>query len=77
VEPIDPRYMRDNAPFRGGPAMKTVQEYRDNAAECRQMAKRMPQPEDRIRLQEMAQAWDRLARSREGKLLAGAEPDDV
>jgi hypothetical protein len=57
--------------------MKTVKEYRDNARECREMAKRMQRPEDRARGREMAQAWDRLATTREGKLLAGVETDDV
>jgi hypothetical protein len=57
--------------------MKTVKEYRENAAECRRMARNMQRPEDRARLEDMATAWDRLARSREGKLLAGVEPEDV
>jgi hypothetical protein len=60
-----------------GTAMKTVKEYRENAAECRRMARNMQRPEDRARLEDMATAWDRLARSREGKLLAGVEPEDV
>ena len=57
--------------------MKTVQEYSDNALQCREMAKRMPRPEDRSALEAMAKTWDNLAKSREGKVLAGVEPDDI
>lgn len=57
--------------------MKMVKEYRDNARQCREMAKKMARSEDRARLEEMAKAWDRLAKSREGKLLTGADADDL
>lgn len=57
--------------------MKTVQEYSDNARQCREMAKRMPRLEDRVALEEMAKAWDDLAKSREGKLLASADSDQL
>lgn len=60
-----------------GEAMKTVAEYRQNAADCRALAKKMQREEDRETLEHMAQTWDKLARSREGRLLAGVEPDDV
>jgi len=57
--------------------MKTVEEFADNARQCRELAKKMPQPKDRERLEEMAKAWERLAHVRKGKLLAGAEPSDI
>jgi hypothetical protein len=41
------------------------------------MATKMVRPEDHARLEEMGKTWDRLAHSREGKLLAGIEPDDI
>jgi len=44
-----------------------VKEYRDNA-QCRDIAHKM----QRARLEDMAKAWDRLARSREDKVCAGA-----
>ena len=36
-------------------------EYRDNAQECRELAKQMPRPEDREALERIAQFWERLA----------------
>jgi hypothetical protein len=36
-------------------------EYRDNAQECRELAKRMLRPEDRDALERIAQIWERLA----------------
>lgn len=57
--------------------MKMVKEFRDNARDCRAIAKRMPSAEDRERLEAMAKAWDRLARAREHELSAGAEADDL
>ncbi len=57
--------------------MRSVQEYRQNAADCRALAKNMQRPEDRARLIEMPNTWDRLASSREGKLLVGLKPEDV
>jgi hypothetical protein len=36
-------------------------EYRDNAQECRELAKQMPRPEDREALERIAQIWERLA----------------
>ena len=36
-------------------------EYRDNAQECRELAKQMLRPEDREALERIAQIWERLA----------------
>jgi hypothetical protein len=35
-------------------------EYKDNAQECRKLAKRMLRPEDRDALERIAQIWERL-----------------
>jgi hypothetical protein len=34
-----------------------VPEYKDNAQECRELAKRMPRPKDRDALERIAQIW--------------------
>lgn len=39
----------------------TRDEYRENAQECRELARRMPNPQDRERLERMADAWEELA----------------
>jgi hypothetical protein len=36
-------------------------EYKDNAQECRELAKQMLRPEDREALERIAQIWERLA----------------
>ena len=36
-------------------------EYKDNAQECRELAKRMLRPEDGDALERIAQIWERLA----------------
>jgi len=40
--------------------IRTV-EYKDNAQECRELAKRMLRPEDKDVLERIAQIWERLA----------------
>ena len=35
-------------------------EYKDNAKECRELAKRMLRPDDRDALERIAQIWERL-----------------
>ena len=35
-------------------------EYKENAKECRELAKRMLRPEDRDALERIAQIWERL-----------------
>jgi hypothetical protein len=40
-------------------------EYKDNAQECRELAKRMPRPEDRETLERIARIWERLENVRD------------
>jgi len=44
--------------------MRKVLEYEREAAECRKLAAQMKTPEQRKRLEDMADVWDRLARER-------------
>jgi len=44
--------------------MRKVLEYERNAAECRQMAAQMKDPQLKKRLEDMADVWDMLARER-------------
>jgi hypothetical protein len=48
--------------------MRTVQGYREHAAECRRLAARARTPEGRDAILKMAETWDELADGRE-KLL--------
>ncbi|HZI72509.1 MAG TPA: hypothetical protein VFD73_00490 [Gemmatimonadales bacterium] len=41
--------------------MSEVAQYKKNAEECRELARSMPRPEDRARLEQMAEAWEQLA----------------
>jgi len=44
--------------------MRKVLEYEGEAAQCRKLAAQMKIPEQRKRLEDMADVWDRLARER-------------
>jgi hypothetical protein len=44
--------------------MKKVEEYRERAAECRELARRARTPGDREMLLNMASTWDSLAEGR-------------
>jgi hypothetical protein len=44
--------------------MQKVSEYEQNAAECRQKAAQMTDPQLKKQLEEEAQVWERLARER-------------
>lgn len=48
--------------------MRKVSEYKRHAAECRKLAAMMKDPTQQRQLQEMAKAWDMLAREREKQL---------
>jgi hypothetical protein len=48
--------------------MRTVAEYREFAAKCREMAARMTDPQDRKALELQASAWEKIAAAREAKL---------
>jgi hypothetical protein len=45
------------------PKRLTADEARGKAAECREMAKRVQNPEHRIMLDHMAETWDRIAQN--------------
>ena len=45
-------------------AMRKVGEYEGNAAECRRLAAQTKNPKLKKQLDDMAEAWDRLARQR-------------
>ena len=44
--------------------MKKIADYERHAAECRQLAAEMKNPQQRKQLEDMADVWDRLARER-------------
>jgi hypothetical protein len=44
--------------------MRKVLEYEQQAAECRQKAAQMKNPQQKKQLEDMADVWDRLARER-------------
>jgi hypothetical protein len=48
----------------GGTTLKKVAECERQAAECRQLAAEMKNPQQRKQLEDMAEVWDRLARQR-------------
>jgi hypothetical protein len=48
--------------------VKTVEEYRKQAAECREMAKRTVARDFRDQLERMAKSWEALAEQRERSL---------
>jgi hypothetical protein len=54
--------------------MKTVAEYRQFAASCRELAARLSNPKDRHATLLMAAAWDNVAVQREAALNKGLEP---
>jgi hypothetical protein len=41
--------------------MRKAEEYKQNAKHCRALAALMTQPEDRVTLEEIAEAWERVA----------------
>ena len=49
--------------------MRKLSEYRQHAAECRNLASMMPMGEQRDQLLSMAETWDRLAADRERSVL--------
>ena len=49
----------------------TRDEYKKNAQECRELARRMPRREDRERLERMAEAWEELAEGHQKKSAPG------
>jgi hypothetical protein len=64
--------------------MKKASEYRVHAQECRDLAKQMPQGEQRDQLLEMARTWEKLAEERSDLIrrhpelaLAGEHQEEV
>jgi len=58
-----------------GSSMKTVAEYREFAAKCREMAARMTDPQDRRALELQASAWEKVADAREAVLQRNEPPE--
>jgi hypothetical protein len=52
--------------------LKKLHEYREHAAECREMARTAP-PAHRQQLEQMAATWEQLAGARQRKLLKGGK----
>jgi hypothetical protein len=57
--------------------MKTVGDYRQQAADCRQLAARARSPEDRDMILKMVETWEELANTREKMLKSRAVADAV
>ena len=55
--------------------MKKIHEYREHAAECREMARVAP-PTHRQQLEQMATTWEQLAAARARKLAKQGRTDD-
>jgi hypothetical protein len=51
--------------------MKTVAEYRQFAAWCRELASKISDPKDKHAVELMAEAWDKVANDREVAVKAG------
>jgi hypothetical protein len=47
--------------------MKTVAEYRQFAEECRKLAAKLTNPNDKHAVELMASAWDKIANEREAR----------
>jgi hypothetical protein len=54
--------------------MKTAAEYRKFAEDCRELALKLKDPDDKRALQLMAVAWDKVADEREARFNRTAEP---
>ena len=50
--------------------MKQAAEYRQHAAECRRLAMTARNEPERLQLDQMAQAWERMATERERQIAA-------
>jgi hypothetical protein len=53
--------------------MKTVAEYRQFAASCRELAAKITDPKDKYAVELMADAWDKVAHDREVAVKAGVK----
>jgi hypothetical protein len=59
-----------------GFSVKKLHEYREHAAECREMARTAP-PAHRQQLEQMAATWDQLASARQRKLQKNGPAADL
>jgi hypothetical protein len=55
--------------------MRTVAEYRKYADDCRQLAAKLTNPDDKRAILLMATAWDKVANEREALLKKTDEPE--
>jgi hypothetical protein len=53
--------------------MRAVAEYKKNAEQCRALAARMTRPEDKKALEEIAEAWEKVAVLRAQDLVAAVD----
>jgi hypothetical protein len=56
--------------------MKKIHEYREHAAECRELA-RVASAGHRTQLEQMAETWDQLAEARARQLAKEGKTEDV
>ena len=54
--------------------MRTVAEYRKFAEDCRQLAAKLSDPQDRLALELMAKGWEKVADEREAALKKNTPP---
>ena len=54
--------------------MKTVAEYRQFAASCRELADKITDPKDKLAVELMAETWEKIANDRETALKRGLDP---
>jgi hypothetical protein len=57
--------------------MKTVEEYRGFARDCRKLAAELTDPEDKRATELMAAAWDKVANEREAALKSNSPLEKV
>jgi hypothetical protein len=55
--------------------MQRISEYERNAAECRQMARRTQNQNQKRQLEDIANTWDELARERHHHVLKPTDSD--
>jgi len=53
--------------------MRKLEEYKKHAKDCRALAAKVTRPEDKVTLEEIAKAWEKVAGLRERDLHEGYE----
>jgi hypothetical protein len=56
--------------------MRAVADYLKHAMECRTLAERMTQPDDKLVLEEIAKAWEKIATLRQKDLIDAKFKDE-